>query len=154
MARSAGGSIPNRAPKTIFDGGRVLSATHINGYLMDAPDIWIENRAKPLCDVPEIGIGNKPIDNGNYLFTAEEKVAFLKKEPQAEPFFHPWYGADEFLYGSPRYCLWLGDCAPTDLFALPECLKRVQAVSHKTLLVVNRADEDAPLDIRVGRIPA
>ena len=114
--------------KTIFDGDRAIPATHINGYLMDAPDAWIESRTKPLCDVPQIGIGNKPIDGGNYLFIEEEKLAFLAKEPQAAKHFHHWYGADEFLYGAPRYCLWLGDCSPTELFSMPECLKKVQAV--------------------------
>ena len=119
---------PLPAAKTIFDGGRAIPATHINGYLMDAPDAWIESRTKPLCDVPQIGIGNKPIDGGNYLFIEEEKLAFLTKEPQAAKHFHHWYGADEFLYGAPRYCLWLGDCSATELFTMPECLKRVQAV--------------------------
>ena len=114
--------------KTIFDNGKAIPAAHINGYLMDAQDVWIESRTKPLCDVPEIGIGNKPIDGGNYLFTKEEKDEFLKKELQAARYFHPWYGADEFLNGSPRYCLWLGDCALADLFQLPECLKRVESV--------------------------
>ena len=114
--------------KTIYDGDRIISAAHINGYLMDGTDVWIESRTKPLCEVPLIGIGNKPIDGGNYLFSEEEKTTFLAKEPQAEKYFRPWYGADEFLYGTPRYCLWLGDCSPTELFSLPECLKRVQAV--------------------------
>ena len=114
--------------KTIFDGDRAIPAAHINGYLMDAPDAWIGSRTKPLCDVPQIGIGNKPIDGGNYLFIEEEKLAFLAKEPQAAKHFHHWYGADEFLYGAPRYCLWLGDCSPTELFSMPECLKKVQAV--------------------------
>ena len=114
--------------KTIFDGDRAIPATHINGYLRDAPDAWLENITQPLYAVPSIGIGNKPIDGGNYLFVEEEKQAFLKKEPQAAKLFHHWYGADEFLYGEPRYCLWLGDCSPTELFTMPECLKRVQAV--------------------------
>ena len=114
--------------KTIFDGDRVISAAHINGYLMDAPDAWIESRTKPLCDVPEIGMGNQPIDDGNYLFTKEEMNTFLKKEPKAAKCFHPWYGAEELINGKCRYCLWLGDCAQSELFLMPECLKRVQAV--------------------------
>ena len=115
-------------PKTIFDDGAAIPAAHINGYLMDAPDIFIESRSKPLCDVPPIGIGNKPIDGDNYLFTKDGKDEFLKQEPQAAQYFHPWYGAEEFINGKKRFCLWLGDCAPAELFKLPECLKRVQSV--------------------------
>ena len=114
--------------KTIFDNDKAIPAAHINGYLMDAQDVWIESRTKPICDVPEIGMGNQPIDDGNYLFTKEEMDAFLKKEPKSTRYFHPWYGAEELINGKCRYCLWLGDCAQGELFLMPECLKRVQAV--------------------------
>jgi len=142
--------------KTIFDNGKAIPAAHINGYLMDTQDVWIESRTKPLCDVPEIGIGNKPIDGGNYLFTKEEKDAFLGKEPKAEAYFHPWYGADEFLNGSPRYCLWLGDCAPAELFQLPECLKRVEAVREHRLTSKSagtRKIADKPTRFHVENFP-
>ena len=128
----AGRGLP--AAKTIFDGGRAIPATHINGYLMDAPDAWIESRTKPLCDVPQIGMGNQPIDGGNYLFTAKEKAEFIKKEEPSAKYFHPWYGAEELINGKWRYCLWLGDCTPTELFKMPECLKRVDEVRAFRLL--------------------
>ena len=95
---------------------------------MDAPDIFVESRSKPLCAVPEIGMGNQPIDGGNYLFTAEEKAGFLALEPLAEKWFRPWYGSQEFISQKPRFCLWLGDCPPQELKKMPHCLKRVEAV--------------------------
>ena len=121
--------------RTIFDYGdnikgepTVLPVGHINPYLVDAPDVMLPNRQMPLCPVPQIGIGNKPIDGGNYLFTAEEKAAFLAREPAAAPWFRRWVGADEFINGYERWCLWLGDCPPDKLRAMPEALKRVEAV--------------------------
>lgn len=105
-----------------------VKASHINPYLVDAPDVVLPRRSKPLCDAPEIGIGNKPIDDSNYLFTTEEKAAFLKLEPGAKPYFRRWLGADEFINGYERWCLWLGNCSPSELRALPEAMKRVQAV--------------------------
>ncbi len=101
---------------------------NISPYLVEGPDVAILNRSKPICAVPEIGIGNKPIDDGNYLFTAEEKDAFIATEPASRKFFHPWYGSAEFLNGYNRWCLWLGDCPPDQLRKLPECIKRVEAV--------------------------
>ncbi|MFI5381407.1 MAG: class I SAM-dependent DNA methyltransferase [Tepidisphaerales bacterium] len=101
---------------------------NISPYLVEGPNVAILNRTKPLCAVPEIGIGNKPIDDGNYLFTTEEKDAFVAIEPAAREFFHPWYGSDEFINGWQRWCLWLGECAPETLRAMPECMKRVDAV--------------------------
>jgi hypothetical protein len=110
-----------------------LPAKNINPYLVDAPDVVLPRRSKPICAVPEIGIGNKPIDGGNYLFTTEEKAEFLKLEPGARKFFRRWLGADEFLNGWERWCLWLGDAESAELRALPEVMKRVQAVKQSRL---------------------
>ena len=118
----------NSCPRMIYSESGPETVHNINAYLLDAEDVFVESRSKPLCNVPPIGIGNKPIDDGNYLFTAEEKEAFLKKEPAAERYFHPWYGSFEFINRRPRYCLWLGECPPNELRKMPECMKRVEAV--------------------------
>ena len=124
----------NSKEKRIFNSdGTVDIAKNINGYLVNADDIFIESRTKPLCDVPEIGIGNKPIDGGNYLFTEDEMKDFIKKEPLSEKYFKKWIGADEFINGYYRYCLWLGDCSQSELLKMPECLKRVKAVRELRL---------------------
>ena len=128
-----GFSYQNVAPRLIFDGDRVSEANNINAYLTDAPDVFVESRQHPLFDVPEIGIGNKPIDGGYYLFEKEEMEEFIKLEPQSAKYFRPWYGAVEFLHQKPRYCLWLGDCSPAELHRMPHCLKRVEAVRQTRL---------------------
>ena len=119
--------------KKIFDGDKVIAAGHINGYLMDGPDVWVESRTKPICDVPVMGMGNQPIDGGNYLFLKEEMEDFIKKEPLSAKYFRPWYGAEEFINGKERFCLWLGDCSQAELFKMPECLKRIQSVRELRL---------------------
>lgn len=120
----------NNAAKRLFNNGVVKTVNNINGYLVDAEDIFIESRNKPICNVPEIGIGNKPVDDGNYLFTKEEMENFVLQEPAAKPYFHPFYGAKEFINQQPRYCLWLGDCTPKELRSMPKCLERVEAVKN------------------------
>ena len=114
--------------KVIYSAERPLIVDNINAYLVDADNVFVESRTNPLCDIPKIGIGNKPIDGGFYLFTEEEKNEFIKKEPQAEKWFRPWIGSHEFINRYFRYCLWLGECPPNELRKMPECLKRVQAV--------------------------
>lgn len=106
----------------------VLPVQHINPYLVEAPDVMMSNRQSPLCNVPKIGIGNKPIDGGNYLFTPEEKNEFINQEPQSARWFRRWIGADEFINSYERWCLWLGDCPPNELRRMPEAMKRVDAV--------------------------
>jgi hypothetical protein len=110
-----------------------VAARNINPYLVDAPDVVLVNRQHPICAVPEIGIGNKPIDGGHYLFTPEEKAEFLQREPQAARWFRRWIGADEFINNYERWCLWLGDCPPDELRKMPEAMKRVEAVREERL---------------------
>ncbi|MCQ8130742.1 class I SAM-dependent DNA methyltransferase, partial [Methylomonas rivi] len=157
-----GFGLGDTAAKTLYEyedingGPTVLSAKHINPYLVDAPDVTLTNRKTPLCDVPEIGIGNKPIDGGHYLFTPEEKDAFLTHEPQAAKWFRRWIGADEFINGYERWCLWLGDCPPNELRQMPEAMKRVESV-RKTRLASKSAPTQklaaTPTRFHVENIP-
>ncbi|MBL4755927.1 MAG: class I SAM-dependent DNA methyltransferase [Flavobacteriales bacterium] len=107
-----------------------LRVGNINAYLVDGPDILLANRTKPLCDVPEIGIGNKPVDGGNYLFEEDEMKEFLKVEPTSKKYFRPWMGATEFLYNKKRWVLWVGYVEPMELRKMPKVLERIEAVKQ------------------------
>ncbi len=133
-----------------------VKATNINPYLVDAADVVLLNRSSPICPVPNIGIGNKPIDGGHYLFTLEDKAEFLAREPKAEKWFHRWIGGDEFLNGYERVCLWLGDCPPDELRRMPEVLKRVEAVRRFRLASKSAPTQklaDMPTRFHVENMP-
>lgn len=120
---------PNTKKRQLFDNGAVKNVKNINGYLVDADSVFIENTSTPICkEAPLMRSGNKPIDNGYYLFTEEEMLAFIKSEPKSKNYFRKWVGSKEFINGYFRYCLWLGECSPKELRSMPECLKRVEAV--------------------------
>ena len=72
--------------------------------------------------------GGKPVEGGYYIFTDDEKNAFLKKEPSAQTYFRKFVGSDDFINGYTRWCLWLHDVSPSDIRKLPECMKRVNSV--------------------------
>ena len=114
--------------KRLFDNGQVIEAKNINGYLIDAPDIFVESRSKPLCDVPAMIYGAKPTDGGNLLLSAEEKDDLSKAEPQAAPFIRRLIGSQEFINNKERYCLWLVGASPALLRQCPRVMKRVEAV--------------------------
>lgn len=142
--------------RVIYTNGRPQNVDNINGYLIDADNVFVESRSRPICNVPEIGIGNQPIDGGNYLFTKEERDEFLKKEPEAGKYFRPWYGAQEFINRSSRYCLWLGDCTPHELRRMPECMKRIEAVRQLRLASKSsgtRKIADRPARFHVENMP-
>ena len=115
--------------KTIYlNESQSVKADNINGYLLNAQNIFIEKRMKPLSDVPEICLGGQAIDDGNLVLTLEEKNELLKKEPNAEKFFRPYMMGKDFIDRKPRACLWLIGANPSELKKCPLILKRVENV--------------------------
>ena len=119
--------------RRIYDSGSITNAHNINGYLLDAPDVFIESRVKPLCDVPEIRKGNQPTDGGNLIIEKEDYDEFIKKEPAAQPYIKRFFGAKEYLNNIPRYCLWLVNVPPSQLKAMPAVMDRVTKVREMRL---------------------
>lgn len=114
--------------ETIKSEPKEKEVDNINAYLVASDDVFIENKSKPLCDVPSIVFGNMPNDGGNFLFTEAEKNQFLKDEPSAEPYMKELISAKEYLNGEKRYCLWLKGVEPNILKTLPKVLERVENV--------------------------
>lgn len=158
-----GFALTNRKEKILYhyatvDSEPVVNKAHlINAYLIDSPIIFIASRSNPICNIPEIGIGNKPIDGGNYLFLNEEKEEFVKNEPLSEKYFKLWYGSDEFINKRPRWCLWLGDCPPSELKRMPLALERIENVRKFRLLSTSEGTRklaSTPTRFHVENMPA
>ena len=120
--------VPTNKLKLLFDNGQVIEAKNINGYLIDSPDVFVESRTKALCDIPLMTKGSQPTDDGNLIIEADEYEDFITKEPNTNNFIRPFVGAQEFLNKKKRWCLWLVGASPSELKALPEVRKRVEAV--------------------------
>ncbi|KAF0183244.1 MAG: DNA methyltransferase [Nitrospirae bacterium] len=120
--------------KTIFEYDspngepHAIAAANINPYLVNAADILVGKRSKPICDVPEMGYGSKPADGGNLILSEAEKTELLTAEPSAEMYLRAYVGADELLYNYRRYCLWLKDVPPAKLRSMPNIVIRLKAV--------------------------
>ncbi len=107
-----------------------LKAKNINPYLIDAEDFLIDRKQHPICNVPEMNFGNMPADGGEFLFTTEEKTAFLRSEPHAERYFKPFISAYEFINKKERWCLWLQDVDPQELRKLRLVKERIEKVKR------------------------
>ncbi len=110
-----------------------VSARNINPYLVDFKDILISSRNKPICNVPQMIWGNKPVDGGHLIFTTEEKDEFIKHEPSSSKFFKNFQGGQEFIQGKERWCLWLPDASPTELRNMKYVLEKVALVRETRL---------------------
>ena len=107
--------------------------TALSPYLFDAggladPHLTVCEESQPLNGLPPLLSGSQPIDNGHYIFSADECAAFLADEPGAAPFLRPYVGAREYIQGGKRWILALQDAGPTDLKAMPKVIDRMRAV--------------------------
>jgi len=121
-----GFSYKEKDKKIIFDHGDVIVASNINAYLIDAPDVFISKRGKPISDVPAVIKGLQPTDNGNLVMTDNEKEELIYAEPDAIKWVRPFISAREYLYGKRRWCLWLKDISPAELRTHQHVLSRVK----------------------------
>ena len=124
---------PNNNKRKLYTNERMQLVDNINAYLIDAPNVFIESCNNPICNVPKICSGGKPVEGGFLIFTKDEKSEFIKQEPRSEKYFRPFIGADDFINNKPRYCLWLLNASPSDLRQMPKVLERMEKVKKYRL---------------------
>lgn len=118
----------NKRDKIIFENGNSKFARNITPYLIDGENIFIENRNKPICDVPEMVYGNKPTDGGYFFLTSDEKDFIIEKEPNIAKYIKQIYGATEFINNKLRYCIWLVNASPFEIRKSKTLTERVAGV--------------------------
>lgn len=114
--------------KIIYDGEELKIVNHINAYLVDAEDVFVESKRKPICNVQEMYLGCDFKDDNNYILGEEEKEELIKREPLVEKYIKKYINAKELISRKHRYCLWLNNANPGDLKKLPTVMKKIEAV--------------------------
>lgn len=123
--------VNNNKLKMIFDGDRYQFAQNINGYLLDADNVFIESRKKSICHVPDMVFGSMPNDGG-YLsdYSQEEKDEIVNKYPEADIVFRRFVGANEFINNKIRWCLWLPNVSPSIIRKITPIANAVNSVKE------------------------
>ncbi len=124
---------PNPKPKLIIEGKKKTVVSNINGYLLDAPNFFIDRRTTPISPVPKLIFGSMPNDGGNLIIEADDYDQFIRREPRAKKFIRPLLGAEEFLNGKKRWCLWLKEATPEEIQSMPMVAERVEGVRRSRL---------------------
>lgn len=119
------GLTAHKRTKYIFKDEQRTEVDNITAYLFEGKNIYIESTSHPLCNVPQMNFGNMAADGGMLLFSTEEKKDFIVREPQSEQYFRHAYGADEFIGGKDRWCLWLYGKIPSDFIEMPLVKDRI-----------------------------
>ena len=105
----------NRTTKQLFSGENRKIVSNISPYLVEGSDSFVVAHKNALCDVPKMNFGNQPRDGGFFVISETERAELLNKEPELSKWLHLYVGADEFIKGKKRWCLWLKRATPTDI---------------------------------------
>jgi len=133
-----GFSLTDEKNKMIYNStGLGKRADNINGYLCDAPSVFIQNRTKPLCDVPKVVSGNKPVDGDFLKINGEDYDDFIRREPNARPYIKKLVGGYEFINNVDRYVLWLVGVSPETIRSMPLVYDRVKKVREARLAMID-----------------
>jgi len=131
-----------------------IKAKNINAYLIDAKDILVEKKTKPICNVPNIIKGNYYAKSEGLIIEEEDLEYLVTNEPNAKKWIKLLIGAVEFINNRKRYCLWLVDCPPDELRKMPLVLERVNRVREDRLKSTDKGMQNlAPTRFRETNNP-
>lgn len=117
--------------KLLFESERSKKVSYINGYLLDAPDIFIQSRGKVLTKgFPEMTKGSQPTDGGHLLLSVSEREELIRKYPETNAFIRRFVGSDDLIKNKNRYCLWLKGISPAVYHHIPFIMQRLKAVAE------------------------
>ncbi len=137
----------NAKPKRIYISDlQSITANNINGYLMDAPDVFITNHSTPICNVPRMQNGNVPLDGDALKIEAEDLHLF-----ENVPYVKRLIGGRELLHNELRYVLWLVGVSPAEIKKYPQVYKRVELCRTNRLAMKDKGTQklaDTPSTFR------
>ena len=117
----------NITNRLLYDEKQCKEVKNISPLLMDGPTIFVKSETMPICKgLPQMNFGNMPADGGKLILSDEERENLIAKEPNADKFIHPLIGAEDFINGKRRWCIWLYKEDEKDYMAIPEFAKRIK----------------------------
>lgn len=118
----------------VNEAGKVAYPQNINGYLLSAPNVYIQSRGKPLFGGEGImSKGSQPTDGGYLLLSEEEYDELIQKYPIMMKYTRQFMASEDFLKNKKRYCLWLVDSDPNDYMNIPDIQQRLNGVKQSRL---------------------
>ena len=120
----------DRNSKYLYSQEQPKRVANISPYLVEGSNSFVTAHKEALCDVPKMSFGNQPRDGGFFVISADEREEILDKEPALEKWLHPYIGAEEFIKGKQRWCLWLKNASPADVRSSKILYEKVEAVRN------------------------
>jgi len=111
----------------------IETVDHINPYLINLPNVFIEKKSKPVSNIPKMSFGSMANDGGNLFLTNEEKTLIQEQIPQAMKHIKKVLGSVEFIRGIDRYCIWTDQLGYKELNKIPFFNTRFESVKQHRL---------------------
>lgn len=134
--------------KAIYEQGRPTYVKHINGYLVNADNVFIQLRGKPSDNRPRLVQGSKPWDGGFLILSVDQRTKLINEYPDTDKFIKRYMGSQDFINNKLRYCLWLKGVSPKEYRSVPEIMARLSGVAdirRKTKTVAVQALAETPM---------
>ena len=116
--------------KKLYSNELCILCPRINAYLLNGPNIIISRCPKSISNLPEMVFGNKPTDGGFLILDEFEKNEIISSYPQVEKLIRMYHGADSYINGSVRYCLWINDDQVDMANSIPPIKDRLDKVRN------------------------
>jgi hypothetical protein len=101
-------NIQNTA-KHLYTDNITKKVKNISPYLIEGSDLFVTKQSQALSHFPKMEYGNMAIDGGGLILSTEEKNKLFSDYPNSVILVKKVVGAQEFLKGLKRYCLWITD---------------------------------------------
>ena len=134
-------TINRNVDKRLYNTENFQLVKNISPYLVNADNILIERRKKPICDVPTITKGCQPTDGGNLIIEDVDYADFIRREPKAKKYIKKLVGAKEYINNLNRYCLWLVGVSPSELRSMPLVMQRIEKCREMRLNSTDKATQ-------------
>ena len=129
--------------KTLFSKHHQLVVDNISPYLLNASDTIVSSRTNPLSQVPKMVRGSSPVDGGNLILNENDKANLISSNPEAVQFIKALVGADDYLNGKKRWCLWITNNTVDKARLIPYIENRIKLVEQFRLSSKKAATRDA-----------
>ena len=117
--------------RILYKDGKQYEVKNISPLLIDAPTVFVESMTKPISQgFPTMNFGNMPADGGKLILDDEERKALLQDYPESKKFVKPLIGAEEFINGKHRWCLWLYREDAGEYNKIPDVKKRIEELKE------------------------
>lgn len=113
--------------RMLYSDGHSKIVDNISPLLINSPTVFVEGVSKPICKgIPSMNFGNMPADGGKLILSEPEREELVSIYPNVEHFIRPLIGAEDFINGKYRWCIWLYGCSTNDYLDIKEIKQRIE----------------------------